>query len=297
MKNEINWVPLHGTIKITKGKLETIPTIIADGPYQGQHEAIIVKSDHWFESGSISFETTIKSQDSGVQVVLNHGKEIEVWVGLGAGGGYGIMTYRNNRYDILSSAGSHKLTNAKYFLEIKVIGSRISLYVNNVNVANAIANLTKCQPAIFFRGDQATIVENINISSVKPKAFIVMQFTPEFDELYNEVIKPTVESYKIECIRADDIYNNGSILDDITQSIIESSLIVADITPDNPNVFYEVGYSHAIKKPVILLSDNRRSKLPFDISGFRVIKYENSIGGKSKIEERLKKHINNILNG
>jgi hypothetical protein len=70
--------------------------------------------------------------------------------------------------------------------------------------------------------------------------------------------------------------------------------VIADITPDNPNVFYEVGYAHGIKKPTILLSDRRRDKLPFDVSGFRTLFYDNTIGGKKAVEENLTKHLENM---
>ncbi len=60
------------------------------------------------------------------------------------------------------------------------------------------------------------------------------------------------------------------------------------------NVFYEVGYSHGLNKPTILLSDRKREKLPFDISGFRALFYDNTIGGKTAVEERLRSHLKNI---
>ena len=118
-----------------------------------------------------------------------------------------------------------------------------------------------------------------------------MQFTDEYNELYRDVIKPICESYDYECIRADEFYQTSLILNDIINSIKEASIIIADITPDNPNVFYEVGYAHALNKPLILLSDKKRQKLPFDVSGFRTLFYDNTIGGKSKVEETLKKYL------
>jgi len=121
-----------------------------------------------------------------------------------------------------------------------------------------------------------------------------MQFTSEFNTLYEEVIKPTCRSFGFEVIRADDNYNSGLIIDDIVRSIREASVVIADITPNNANVFYEVGYSHGIGKPTILLSDRQREKLPFDISGFRTLFYDNSIGGKTTVEEKLRKHLENI---
>lgn len=297
MKKSQNWLQIFGKNKILKNKIEYEPTVIEDGPNKGQIEVCLVKSDAWFESGTIKFDAKISGPNCGAQIVLNHGTPPEIFIGIGAGGAYGIQTYINNRFDTLMASGGAFPAESTYNIEIQIIGSSIKLLVNGVSVANAISNINKCQPALFLRGECRISIENIIIDSNPIKAFVVMQFTPVFNDLYDEVIKPTVESFKIDCIRADDIYTSGSILEDITQSIIESSFVIADITPDNPNVFYEVGYAHAIKKPVILLSDNRRDKLPFDISGFRVILYENSIGGKAKVEERLKKHINHILNG
>ena len=63
-----------------------------------------------------------------------------------------------------------------------------------------------------------------------------------------------------------DIYKSGLIINDIARLIEEASVIIADVTTDNPNVFYEVGYAHGIKKATILLSDRTREKLPFDVS-------------------------------
>ena len=71
-------------------------------------------------------------------------------------------------------------------------------------------------------------------------------------------------------------------------------MVIADITPNNPNVFYEVGFAHGIEKPTILLSDRSREKLPFDISGFRLLFYDNTIGGKSVVEASLRKHLEAI---
>lgn len=296
-RKSINWVQIFGKSKISKNKIVYIPSIFEEGPNKGQYEVNIVKSNKWFESGKISFQADISDKESGAQIILNHGQPVEIFIGIGAGGAFGIQTYSNNKFEFVSAAGGLYPNPGKYHVEINVIGSRLRLSINGVEVCNAILNVRKCQPALFLRGKENITISNILIDSIPVKAFVVMQFTQEFNELYTEVIQPTVEDFGIGCIRADDIYNSGSILDDITQSIIESAFVVADITPDNPNVFYEVGYAHAINKPVILLSDNRRNKLPFDVSGFRVILYDNSIGGKTKVEERLRKHINNILNG
>ncbi|HEY3929855.1 MAG TPA: hypothetical protein VGL89_15900 [Candidatus Koribacter sp.] len=70
-----------------------------------------------------------------------------------------------------------------------------------------------------------------------------------------------------------------------------------EITPVNANVFYELGYAHAIGKPTILLANGNLEKLPFDISGYRVVYYSDTIGGKSDIEATLLKHLKSVQLG
>jgi hypothetical protein len=118
-----------------------------------------------------------------------------------------------------------------------------------------------------------------------------MQFTEDFNALYTEVIKPVCEEFGYEAVRADDIYTSGLIIREITQNIQDASVIIADITPNNQNVYCEVGYAHGLNKATILLSDRKQERLPFDISGFRTLFYENSISGKSQVEESLRKHL------
>ena len=58
--------------------------------------------------------------------------------------------------------------------------------------------------------------------------------------------------------RADEGLGTGLILNDIISAIKNSALVIADITPDNPNVFYEVGFAHALNKPTILLNEKKQ---------------------------------------
>ena len=130
-----------------------------------------------------------------------------------------------------------------------------------------------------------------------PSAFVVMQLNEQFNELFDEVISPVCQQAGIEAYRASDIYSPGVILQDIIRGLTESYVVIAEITKENPNVFYELGYSHALGKPTILLADQDRSTLPFDVSSYRVICYENTIRGKRVVERELASHLNNILNG
>ncbi|KKK84342.1 hypothetical protein LCGC14_2784310, partial [marine sediment metagenome] len=63
----------------------------------------------------------------------------------------------------------------------------------------------------------------------------------------------------------------------------------------NANVFYELGYAHATGKPTILLADpSEVEQLPFDVSGRRCIFYDDSIGGKPKVDTELRRHLESL---
>jgi hypothetical protein len=70
----------------------------------------------------------------------------------------------------------------------------------------------------------------------------------DFDFLYTEVIRPAVEAVGMECRRLDE-YSPGAIWHKtLFSAIISSDLVIADITTDNANVFYEIGIRHALTR-------------------------------------------------
>lgn len=134
---------------------------------------------------------------------------------------------------------------------------------------------------------------NIAVQEAPGRVFIVMRFADPFQQLYSDVIKPVVEEFGMEAYHVGEVYGPGVILNDIVQGLIESKIVIAEITPANENVFYELGFAHALKKPTILLAEKGR-QLPFDITGYRCLFYENTIGGKKSVEESLRKHLQAI---
>lgn len=293
-----NWLPVVGKAEVTaKGEVRYVPVPIEDGPQVGQNAVALLRSSVEFESGEISLEIRFSDPRSSCQVGLNQGLQPEVFVGLyGIGSPYGVSLFRNSRWENLVGAGygnSHPV-DRWISMRVVVLGSKIDLFVDDVKVCSALQTVSKSQVALFLQGPAGIAVRNIKITARRPKAFVVMQFSPEFDALYEDVIRPTCSKFGFDVIRADDIYKSGLIIEDITRSIEEASIVIADITKDNPNVFYEVGYAHAIRKPTILLSERQRSALPFDVSGFRTLFYDNTIGGKTDVEQRLTKHLEHM---
>ena len=294
----VNWLGTIGKIDVSDGVISHVPVIgetttqVDAGPLQSP--VSLAKSSVEFESGTVFFEAFLQDAGSKCQLALNNGQETEVFVGLNAGNSaYGIALFRKAQWEIASSAGfgDHPQPQKWISVEVRVTGSVIQLFVNGVRACVASQAIVKSQIGFLFQGATPVRVRKFRVESVRPMAFVVMQFTDEYNALYQDVIKPTCEAFGYLVIRGDDPNLNGPIIEDVTRSIRESSIVIADITPDNPNVFYEVGYAHAMAKTTILLSDRKRGKLPFDVSGFRTLFYDNTIGGKGIVEASLKKHL------
>jgi hypothetical protein len=185
-------------------------------------------------------------------------------------------------------------------LRVLVRGQRVSLEVDGVRVLEYLlpVPLPYGQLGLYSwlrQGGSFKFTDFSAPQTAKGDAFVVMQFSG-FEELYSDVIEPLTKKFGLCPYRADQVYGPGNVLEDIIRGIETAQIVIAEITPANENVYYEVGYAHALKKPTILLADKKdRQKLPFDLSGFRVLFYENSIGGKRKVEEGLKNHLQAIL--
>jgi hypothetical protein len=123
-----------------------------------------------------------------------------------------------------------------------------------------------------------------------------MPFHHYFDIIYRECIIPACLKSGITAIRADEILDPGSVPEQIYDSIRDSLFIIADISEQNDNVFYELGYAHALKKKTLLLS-NRQRTLPFDVRFARTIIYNtNSNDWIKNLEVNLRNAIQYLYN-
>lgn len=99
-----------------------------------------------------------------------------------------------------------------------------------------------------------------------------MPFAAEFEEIYDHFIADALREAGFTVQRADDFRNQRNILQDVVAGISLADLIVADLTGANPNVYYELGVAHALRRRVVLLTQSIE-QLPFDLRSYRVITY------------------------
>jgi len=117
----------------------------------------------------------------------------------------------------------------------------------------------------------------------KKKCFAIMPIADHedydnghFSRVYNHLIKPACEKAGFSAIRADDAKASHMIMFDILKNIIDCDMAICDLSSKNANVFYELGLRQAFNKKTILITDGR-TNTPFDITGFRYVKYSDTL--------------------
>lgn len=131
-------------------------------------------------------------------------------------------------------------------------------------------------------------------SVVEPDYVFILMSMNEADQLLDKVhttIKQTCARFDLRAERADDIEHSGRITDKIIERIRAARILVADLSHERPNVYYELGFAHGLNREVIMLAQ-KGTQLHFDIKDFNVIFYANA----SELRSRLEKRLNATLN-
>jgi tetratricopeptide (TPR) repeat protein len=145
--------------------------------------------------------------------------------------------------------------------------------------------------------------------AARPHAFVAMPFgtkpgpkDPEakdpgapaplidFNRVYGEYIQPALEMAGFEAFRADQEMRAGSIVSDMFQELLVADLVVADLTIDNPNVWYELGVRHALRaRGVVIVSAAKVTA--FDLYTDRKLRYSLKDGAPdpAQLEEDKRK--------
>jgi nucleoside 2-deoxyribosyltransferase-like protein len=117
------------------------------------------------------------------------------------------------------------------------------------------------------------MVEEFKSTTPKPFVLVLMPFDAEFNDIYTFGIKGAAEQAGAYAERLDDQIFAENILGRLYNQINKADVLVADMTGRNANVFYEVGYAHALGKIVLLLTNNAED-IPFDLKHYPHIVYD-----------------------
>ncbi|UPA31885.1 hypothetical protein L0P85_07020 [Terrisporobacter glycolicus] len=114
------------------------------------------------------------------------------------------------------------------------------------------------------------------------------------DGILDTVIEPLLKSKQYKMLVAHRISTPGSINKQVISGIYNADLVIANLTNLNPNVMYELAFSHSIGKSTITIAESGTTKLPFDITTERTIFYKNDFMGVIELNNQLENVINII---
>jgi hypothetical protein len=130
-----------------------------------------------------------------------------------------------------------------YMLRLDLLGQELKMFVDDVPLIQHLlaTPLEGRQVGLIATGNNRVSFSNAEFSGAKPKAFVVMQVAEPYDTFYREVIQNQAEAAGFEVFRMDEKAGPGVIFQDIQREIEQSEIVIAEITPPNPNVFYPRG--------------------------------------------------------
>ena len=118
------------------------------------------------------------------------------------------------------------------------------------------------------------------------------RYEVDFDDIYQRGIRPAIERFAVDCVRADEERSGGVIHLPMYERLLLAEIAVVDVTLSNPNVFYELGIRHATRPRSTIILAGSDAGLPFDIAMIRAIRYRLDRG---KLEDDAATELQNVL--
>lgn len=154
----------------------------------------------------------------------------------------------------------------------------------------------KNKESLVEAASQSETKKNENITKT---CFVIMpiadmeDYEPgHFLRVYEHLVKPACHSAGFEASRADFVAASNYIIIDILKKILDSDMVICDLSGRNPNVLYELGVRQAFNLPTVLIKDVKTPKI-FDIQGLRYTEYNHAlrIDEVEKERERIKQSL------
>lgn len=197
----------------------------------------------------------------------------------------------------------HFLFNEKVNREKSIESVETCLKTYELTIAQQSNGIVKLYPAHGqFVSSSYEEVPTEQLISFKPSVFnvpkkpqneklvsVMMPFSSGFAGTY-EAVKRVAEYMHLECLRADDIWDNSTFMQDIFDLIFCAKVIVVDFTGRNPNVMYETGIAHTLGKTVIPITQSL-DDIPSDLGHHRALKYLPNEQGYKDLSNELYKRL------
>lgn len=103
--------------------------------------------------------------------------------------------------------------------------------------------------------------------------FAAMPFDARYDDVFLVAMTYACHQCNLACTRVDRQEFSRDIVEEIQADIRDSVAVIADLSESNPNVLYEVGFAHALEKPIVHICSTSLTELPFDVAQWNTLPY------------------------
>lgn len=110
-----------------------------------------------------------------------------------------------------------------------------------------------------------------------PYAFLITRFEESDESLAIRTlgVDPAAKKYGFPVYRIDEIPFSSAVIEGTRESIAGADFVIADLTGSRPSCYYEVGYAHALGRPVILMIKDTEEPA-FDVAGLHFLRYRDA---------------------
>jgi hypothetical protein len=134
----------------------------------------------------------------------------------------------------------------------------------------------------------------------KKKCFVIMPFSKtkscsedKWTEIFAYIIKPAVEGSGLGYACERSVAERENIIKGILDALNKANVVIADLTDNNPNVFYELGVRHTLTNRTILIAQGEKH-IPFDLKPYPVAFYSESPAKIAEFKKVIKKKLEDI---
>jgi len=131
------------------------------------------------------------------------------------------------------------------------------------------------------------------VTKVEKLIFAAMPFAPQYEDVFFVAMSYAAEQVGAVCDRVDRREFQGNVVEEIHRMIRKSIAVIVDLSESKPNVLYEAGYAHALKKPCIHICSTSMDKLPFDVAQWKTTPYQ--AGQTHKLRKDLTQRLKAIV--
>ena len=131
------------------------------------------------------------------------------------------------------------------------------------------------------------------LTETEATVFAAMPFAAEYDDVFLVAMTDAARAVNAKCYRVDKEDFTGEVIEHIRDSIEKSIAVIVDLSEAKPNVMYEAGYAHALRRPTVHISSTPLSDLPFDVAGWNTLMY--SKGQTTQLREPLANRLKAVL--